>query len=1149
MDGRGAGMSRSFTWLNVTQSLGALNDNVFKLLVIIFLVDGLGGDSRATIAMASAIFVVPFLLFSHAAGVLADRFSKRRIIVLAKCAEVAVMLGGCFAIYFRCSPALYALIFIMCTQSAVFGPSKYGIIPELVSSSQLSRANSLLVGLSYLAIILGTFIPSFFLDKVLIDNYVALAVCCVFIAVAGVFAGFRIERTAPAGSTRPFRPLFVVELYKTFRRVAGDRPLLLAILGSSFFLFLGAFIQQNLLVYGKDVLGLDFKQSGFLFPVGALGIGVGALLSGKVSGRNIEFGVVPLGAIGLTFCCLLFGAVSFGLVGVLVILFLVGVSSGLFIVPLNAFIQYRSPADRRGEILALSNFLSFLCVALSAGLFFVLSKTMSLTPRGGFLVVGLLTAVLACGAVRVLPDFLVRFAGVIVTRLFYRIRVTGLDQLPAHGPALLVPNHVTWVDALLISAVQQRRIRFVMDREIAEKRKWLAPLLRLMRVIRVSPTDPPRRIMASLKEARAALEDGYVVCVFAEGGMTRTGNLRPFRPGLERIVKGVDCPIVPMYIDGAWGSIFSYYHGRILSVFPRRIPYPVTLLFGAPLPASSTTAEVRQAVMGLSTEAFEIRKHAHRTLPDLFIGTARRRWTRPALWDTTGKRLSFGRTLTGAIALSRRIAKNVGHDERCVGIVMPACVGGALLNLALTLLGRVPVNLNFTASADAVRSAMDQCEIRTVFSSRAFMEKLEGFPLPEGTVYLEDVMPSIGPVQKLVALMLALFASPRWILPRARRPGPDDMATVIFSSGSTGMPKGVMLSHHNIISNMEAFLMVVRFNADDRMCAVLPFFHSFGFTCTLWCPLTSGFAVFYHPNPLDGVKVAEMVREQRLTALLATPTFLLSYMRRAKREDFETLRLAIVGAEKLTKRVADAFEERLGLRPLEGYGATELSPVAALSVLDADVAGFRQAGRKDGSVGQPLPGVSVKVVDPEGYGTLEEGREGLLLFKGPNVMQGYLGNPEKTAEVVRDGWYDTGDIGRIDEDGFIFLVDRLSRYSKIGGEMVPHVAVEDHIMHAIGLIDRSVVVTSAPDEKKGEQLVVFFTEAAGDAETLFRVIHDATMPNLWKPKKENLVIVDALPTLGSGKLDLKHVRDMAREFVERRPSRVQKAVDKLRDAL
>lgn len=1139
--------ARSFAWLNVTQFLGALNDNAYRWLVFFVLVSVLGDTAKESIVATSTFFfVLPFLLFSHAAGVVADRISKRTVVVVCKVLEGVVMAGGCFAVVSGEPGALYGVIFLMSTQSALFGPSKYGIIPELVGQEQLARANGMLVGATYVAIILGTFLMPFLLQYVMPQAHLAAALCCVVIAMAGTFTSLRITKTSAVESGQRFTPFFLADVVRTLRFTTRDRYLFLSLVGSAYFLFLASLIQQAVVLFGRDALGLSWYGSVYLFSFASLGIAVGSVVAGLVSGRTIEFGLVPLGALGLMFWCVVLGAMPVSLVGTVVAIVFLGLSSGFFVVPLNAFIQSRSPEGRRGEILAVSNFLNFLGVALSAGVLLLLTRYAGVSPQLCFTVAGILTLVLFLFTVAVLPDFFVRLLTVLLTRLVYRIRVQGLEHLPTEGPALLVSNHVTWVDALLISATQHRRIRFVMSRKMYEKSR-MKPVFRMMGVILVAPDDPPRKIVTALKEARSALEEGYQVCIFAEGALTRNGNLRAFRPGLERIVAGTRAPIIPVYIDGAWGSMFSYHRGRLLGKWPIEVPYPVSILFGRPMPDASSRNEVRQAVIELSSEAYELHRSRDRTLPRRFVQRARRCWFRTALVDTTGKRVSFGMALVSALALRGALRPHTRKHDK-VGILLPSSVGGAVANIAVTLMGKVPVNLNFTASEEALQSAMSQCKLRTVISSRAFLGAYTEFRAPEMTVYLEDLVHRVTVRKRLAAFLLAACVPSRRLLKRSD-PQPDDVATIIFSSGSTGVPKGIQLTHHNILSNIEQVQTVVEFTKKDRMCSILPFFHSFGFTVTLWLPLTRGLRSVFHPNPLEGAKVAEMVQKERLTVLLSTPTFLLSYIRKAKPEAFSTLRLVMTGAEKLPERTVDAFAARFGVVPMEGYGATELSPVASINVADREIDGVSQCGVKPGSVGQPLPGVSVRIVDPDSLAPVAFGEEGLVLVNGPNVMAGYLEEPDKTAAVLREGWYNTGDMGRLDDDGFLFLTGRLSRYSKIAGEMVPHEAIEDCLVRGVESVDRVIAVVSAPDRKKGEQLVVFHTAAAGTAERLQQIISEGRVPNLWKPRKDNYVELDALPLLGSGKLDLRRLQELAAEFVENRPGFVQRMLNRLRESL
>jgi acyl-[acyl-carrier-protein]-phospholipid O-acyltransferase/long-chain-fatty-acid--[acyl-carrier-protein] ligase len=350
---------------------------------------------------------------------------------------------------------------------------------------------------------------------------------------------------------------------------------------------------------------------------------------------------------------------------------------------------------------------------------------------------------------------------------------------------------------------------------------------------------------------------------------------------------------------------------------------------------------------------------------------------------------------------------------------------------------------------------------------------------------------------------------------------------VIFSSGSTGEPKGVMLTHYNLVSNAQGLGQLLDFGPQDRFLGILPFFHSFGFTATLVGPAVLGVGVAFHPNPLDAKPIGALVRRYSLTYLMATPTFLQFYVRGCEASDFGSLRFAMVSAEKLPDWLANAFEEKFGLRPVEGYGCTECSPVVSCGTRDFRAAGFRQSGSRRGSIGRPLPGVSVRIVSPETGAPLPLGEPGLLLVRGPNVMRGYLGQPAKTAEVLRDGWYVTGDIVRLDEDGFLQITDRLSRFSKLGGEMVPHMKVEEKLHEAAGVNEITFAVTGLPDPKKGERLVVLHTLAEERLPDLLKKLPQLGLPNLWVPRPNHFFHVDSLPRLASGKMDLRKIRQMA----------------------
>jgi acyl-[acyl-carrier-protein]-phospholipid O-acyltransferase/long-chain-fatty-acid--[acyl-carrier-protein] ligase len=688
-------------------------------------------------------------------------------------------------------------------------------------------------------------------------------------------------------------------------------------------------------------------------------------------------------------------------------------------------------------------------------------------------------------------------------------------------------------DAVFLIASIDRPIRFLMFRGSYEH-PFVKPFAKILGVIPIASDQGPREMIHSLRLATDALKNGEVVCIFPEGQMTRIGQMLPFRRGMERIIKGVDVPIIPVNLDGVWGSIFSFAGGRFLWKFPRRIPYPVRVTFGKPLPPAISAQEVRQTVQDLGAEAFARRKKRMHTLRESFIYTARRHPFRFAMADGQRPRLNYFSALVGSLVLARRLRQH-WQGQEMVGILLPPSVPGALVNFAAMLLGKVPVNLNYTVSDETLASCAQQCDLKTIVTARVFLEKVKVRP-PGEVIFIEDVAKNPGLTERLLAAIACCVLPARALTKfagRGRRLSLDDIATIIFSSGSTGKPKGVILSHYNIASNVQQLNQVFMLQADDRIMGILPFFHSFGFTGTLCLPAVTGIGVVFHPNPLDSRVIGALVNKYAVTMLLATPTFLNAYTRRCTPEDFGSLRFVMAGAEKLPDRISQAFEDHFGIRPHEGYGCTECSPAVTVNTMDFRAASFRQVGAKRGSIGHPLPGITVKIVDPETFEPVPVDQPGLLLVRGPNVMQGYLHEPEKTADVLRDGWYNTGDIAKMDEDGFLHVTDRLSRFSKIGGEMVPHIKVEELLQELAGVSEQTFVVTAVPDDKKGERLVVLHTLDEQRLEESLEKLAKADLPALWRPRPDQFQRIEKLPYLGTGKLDLRKARELALEMTQR----------------
>jgi acyl-[acyl-carrier-protein]-phospholipid O-acyltransferase/long-chain-fatty-acid--[acyl-carrier-protein] ligase len=609
-----------------------------------------------------------------------------------------------------------------------------------------------------------------------------------------------------------------------------------------------------------------------------------------------------------------------------------------------------------------------------------------------------------------------------------------------------------------------------------------------------------------------------LVCIFPEGQLTRTSHVKPFERGVDVITHGLDStPVVPVYLDGLWGQAFSLKGGRPFAS-RLRLRHEVTICVGEPMTGDIRAERLHQRVLELGTQAAEFHKDPTATLAHRFIDAAKRHWSSAAIADSTLRQLTYGETLTAALLLKKWLRANCTRSN-CVGILLPSSVGGALANIAVTLAGRTAVNLNFTAGEESMAHAIEKCEITVILTSRTFLEKAK-LPHMPGMVFIEDLLAASGKFGKVFTMCAARLTPTRLLAGDAK---PDDLAAVVFSSGSTGTPKGVMLSHWNLITNVDDSAQVFSVDHTDCMLGVLPFFHSFGYTYTLWFPLLHGFKAVFHVNPTDAKVIGELAGEHRPTLFLSTPTFCLGYLRKCTREQFASIHYLLVGAEKMRPALAKSFEEKFGITPLEGYGCTEMGPVVSVNVI-----GKNHSAYKPGTVGRPLPHVSLRIVDPETLDPLQAGSTGLLLVNGPGRMLGYLGDPERTAQSLVDGYYSTGDLACVDHEGFLQIVDRLARFSKIAGEMVPHLKIEDTIHDIFG--DQPCVVIGIPDDQRGDRLTLLYTQSEITPNQLWHRLSESELPRLWIPKRESMHLVDSIPTLGTGKLDLRAVRAKAIEL-------------------
>jgi acyl-[acyl-carrier-protein]-phospholipid O-acyltransferase/long-chain-fatty-acid--[acyl-carrier-protein] ligase len=721
-----------------------------------------------------------------------------------------------------------------------------------------------------------------------------------------------------------------------------------------------------------------------------------------------------------------------------------------------------------------------------------------------------------------------------LARLLYRVQSNGAANLP-EGGAIIASNHLSYVDPVILQLTCHRPLRFVGFSGL-EKRHWFFRLLfKLSGAIAISSEDA----LSATRTIVEHLKRGELVVIFVEGSISRTGQLMRLQRGYEVMARKADVPVVPVAHDGLWGSIFSFSANRYIYKQPRLMRTHVHVEWGQPEPvADLPVIALRERMLDLGSAAFDQRPQLRRHLGrEVVRGLARRPWRLEMIDRTKGrKEVKAGQLLAAAAALSRHIKRTV--PERRVGIVLPPGAGGSIANLAVLCAGKVPVNLNFTAGAAAIKSSLKLAEVETVISANALRSKVKDFPWPEKTLDLATEIKSIGGKKAILPWLLAAWFLPnQWIANMLELPkrGDNEEAGLLFTSGSSGEPKGVVLTHRNVLSNCWQVLSLCVLPDTATMIGCLPIFHSFGFTATMWYPMIRGCRVVTVPSPLDTRGIIDAIAEEKATVLVGAPTFLRPVVKKAAPEELASLDLVVTGAEKLPTDLTEVFREKFGLEVMQGYGLTETSPAANINQphpgLPSGFGAEHQMGMRESAVGRMMPGMTARIIDPDTLAEIPATEQGLVIFKGGNVFGGYLKNPEKTAEAFHNGWFVTGDLGRFDEDGFLFIEGRLSRFSKIGGEMVPHGTVEQHIVDLLEL-DQSegyvVAVMGVPDPSKGEALVLLTTLDLTAKEVREKLLA-ANIPNLWVPKVVHKV--DEIPVLGTGKLDLKGCADTAHAAV------------------
>lgn len=1134
-------LRRGFGGHLLGQACEAVTDNIYRGVFKAIAVGALGGAAVATVsekdaALTSALlglaFLLPFVLLAPTAGSLSDRLPKRTIMVTVRLCEPVLCSLAALAVWWHSEGLMFAAIALLGAMSAFFSPVKYAVIPELVADKDLEGANGRLQALSNLAIVGGIVLAG------LVDPGLLAATPLARLGTAGVvwilallFCGLGLSGTlriprlpAQNPGRRLASPLAMREQLAVLRVAPG---LVIPAVCLAAFWALAAICDLAMANIAAHTWHLGLIHIAGLNVVMALGLALGSELAPRLIVRAYPAGAPMVGAF-VAGASVLFAALVAGYPGGVAGasgpwafaagIFLAGLGGGLWMVPLNVLLQERAPASHRGLVFSASNLVGTLGLI---GGFLVVGAAGQV--MAAWQVFGLVGAAIVAAAIAFLHARYARqsvaWLAALAVRLLYRVKVEGDEHLPATGGCLVVCNHVAYADGPILFACLSRPGRFLVWKKIVDRPIVGFPL-RAAGVIPVDGDNPNRALIASMEAATEAARRGEVVVIFPEGKLTRNGHLHRFNRGMERIARAAGVPIVPAWLEGL--------HGDWSSRAPRRDRFrlrrPITLVVGAPLDAQTPAGIARQAVVDLSFRASLLTSQADgRDLATATLAVARRHPRSLAVADAQGR---LDRLRLCGVAKVLVPALGLADDEARVGILLPPGRGGAVANLALLLAGRCTVNLNHTVGAEGLAVMGCLAGLRTILTSKIYHRRIGEPALPGRVLYLEDLLPAL-PKWRVLLAMAGTLLLPLRLQHRSR---PDAVAALVFSSGSTGVPKGVQLTHRQLLASCRAMVRHLDLHpGQDVVLTPLPLFHSFGLSVGLHLGLAHGLGIAGQADPTDGAALGALAQATRGSFLISTPTFVRGYLRRVSREQFAHLRLAVVGAERCPAELRAKFSEAYGAPLLEGYGCTELAPVVSVNVPDSRRDGEREEGQRDGTVGRALPGVSVVAMDVDSRQILPPDREGLLVVRSPARMLGYLDRDDLTQKAfVHDG-YDTGDIGRVDADGFITITGRLARFAKVGGEMVPLDKVEADLSAALRVrhpdAEFTLAVAAVRDESRGERLLVLHTGLPCTATDLAALAE--TLPPLFRPKARDVHQVEALPSLGSGKRDLKALREMA----------------------
>jgi acyl-[acyl-carrier-protein]-phospholipid O-acyltransferase / long-chain-fatty-acid--[acyl-carrier-protein] ligase len=1109
-------LSKRFAPLFWCQFFSAFSDNFLKNALVFLILFKIGGSAaESLITLAAAAFIAPYFLFSAFGGDIADRYDKAIVAQRLKLAEIGVSIIAIIGFVMHSVPILFVGLFAFGVIGSQFGPIKYGILPDLLHKSELPAANALVEGATFMAILLGTIVggmaakgggdPASFSGLMLL-----FALLC---WTSSLF----IPKVSSAAPDLKISFNIISSTRQLLRNLRDDSRLWWGALVTSWFWLVGAVVLSLLPPLVKTVLGGTEEVVTTFLAVFSVAVAVGSGLAAWFSAGRIVILPTLVGAILLGGFAFDLGWTTYGTPlaivpagigevfsstrGLRVMIDLAGlaIAGGLYIVPTFAAVQAWAGADRRARVIAGVNVLN---AAFMVGGTIVIASLQAFhfTTPALFILIGFATFGVAITIGRTMPASWLRDFSSIVLRAFFRLEVNGLENIDKAGPnAIIALNHVSFLDPPLAMSLLPKDPIFAVDVAIAAS-WWIKPFLKMTRTLALDPLKP----MAT-RTIINAVRDGESLVIFPEGRITVTGSLMKVYDGAGLIADRSDAMVVPVRLDGPEATIFSRLKRSQVRRrwFPKitvTVLEPVRLTVDPELKGRRRRQAAGAALYDIMSNLIFSTTSTDRTVIEAIIEAARIHGRgRTAVEDPVTGKLTYRRLLQASAILGAKLMP-LASEGKSIGVMLPTSNGAVVTMLALMSAGRVPAMINFTAGATNILAACRAAQLNTIVTAKSFVEKgrlenlIATLEQKVRIIYLEDIRSTVGLADRL----RGLFAAGKPLIRRS----PDDWAAVLFTSGSEGAPKGVVLSHRNMLANMAQATARIDFGREDKVFNVLPVFHSFGLTIGVVLPLCAGVPVYLYPSPLHYRNVPELIYGVSATIVFGTDTFLNGYARAAHAYDFRSVRYILAGAEPVKESTRQIYLEKFGVRILEGYGVTETAPALALNT---------PMFNKFGSVGRLLPGITARLEKVEG---VEEG--GRLYVRGPNVMLGYLRTENPGAlEPSPEGWHDTGDIVTIDPQGFITIKGRAKRFAKVGGEMISLAAIE---MLASELWQNALVsVATVPDARKGERLILVVDKSGATRQEFQAYAKSRNASVLMIPSE--VIPLDKLPVLGSGKVD------------------------------